>query len=366
MKRFLIVLIIILIVPFFSYADEYGEYLNSFDLSSFELLDDETADTLEYFGINDFDYNSINNLSFKKTAEYLIEQINSGLPSAFMTLSVILAIILISSVFESFVTDDSLKETLGSMTNIVLCIYIITRLSICLDLCCKTINICADFIYAFFPAFCIIAATGGALASSFSVNTTLLILAQGVSFVSNSVFLPIIQCFLCIGICSSLSANISFGSMIVGLKNVITKAISLTSGIFVSILSVKTAIASRADAIGIRSMRFAINSVVPVIGGSISEGLLSIQAYSSLIKTSVGIVGIIAVVLTFLPALIEVVLWRLSIGAAVIISDLTGQTNPSRLLSAIEDTLTLITVVMILIMVTTIISIGILVAARAV
>jgi stage III sporulation protein AE len=154
--------------------------------------------------------------------------------------------------------------------------------------------------------------------------------------------------------------------MIVGLKNVITKAISLTSGIFVSILSVKTAIASRADAIGIRSMRFAINSVVPVIGGSISEGLLSIQAYSSLIKTSVGIVGIIAVVLTFLPALIEVVLWRLSIGAAVIISDLTGQTNPSRLLSAIEDTLTLITVVMILIMVTTIISIGILVAARAV
>lgn len=71
---------------------------------------------------------------------------------------------------------------------------------------------------------------------------------------------------------------------------------------FVSFLSFKTAVASRADAIGLRSVRFIINSVVPVIGSSISEGLLSIQSYSSLIKTSVGAVGIAAIASIFLPA----------------------------------------------------------------
>ena len=128
--------------------------------------------------------------------------------------------------------------------------------------------------------------------------------------------------------------------------------------------SIKTAVASRADAIGLRSVRFAINSVVPVIGGAISEGLLSIQAYSSLIKSSVGVAGIAAVALVFLPAIIEVAFWRLFLNICSVVSQIFSDRSVTCVLKAFSDSLLVMNVILILSMVTTVISIGILIAAR--
>ena len=120
---------------------------------------------------------------------------------------------------------------------------------------------------------------------------------------------------------------------------------------------------SRADILGIRSARFVINSVVPVIGASISEGLVSIQSYSSLIKSSVGIVGIIAVMFVFLPSIIEVAVWRLTVTLCAVVSDVFGDSGISLVLSSFKDALLLANVILILSAVTTVISIGILIAA---
>lgn len=147
--------------------------------------------------------------------------------------------------------------------------------------------------------FCVICATSGGAMTSFSVNGSLLLLSQALNFISANVFLPVVNCFMGISVCSSIRRDLNMGSIVSALKNLITKSISALSAIFVSYLSLKTAVASRADALGLRSVRFAINSIVPIIGSSISEGLLSIQSYSSLIKTSVGIVGIIAIAAVF-------------------------------------------------------------------
>ena len=176
--------------------------------------------------------------------------------------------------------------------------------------------------------------------------------------------MPIINCFLAIGICSGLRVELNLERLINTLKRGITALISVSCAIFVSILSIKTTVSARADILGIRSLRFVINSVVPVIGGSISEGLLSIQSYSSLIKSSVGIVGIIAVALVFMPSIIEIVLWRIMLSLCLLISDIFGDSSVSLVLKAFKDTALLINVVLILSMVTTIISIGILIAAR--
>lgn len=222
------------------------------------------------------------------------------------------------------------------------------------------------FFIRFFPAFCIIVATSGATATSLSVDTTLLTLAQGLNYITDLIFIPLVNCFLALGICSGIRQELNISSVIDALKKFITAMISTLSAIFVSILSVKTAVAAKTDALGLRSMRFAINSVVPVIGSSISEGLLSIQGYSSLIKSGVGVVGIIAVAAIFLPALIEVNLWRVVLSLSCICADVFGDKASVSAIRTFSNTLLIIDVVLILTMVTTIISIGILVAAKMV
>uniref|UniRef100_UPI004029F150 stage III sporulation protein AE n=1 Tax=Eubacterium sp. TaxID=142586 RepID=UPI004029F150 len=381
MKRCLIkfTLFLIIVVLFMSTSvicfaqDEineegYNEVLQEFDLSAFEEeLDEDSYNLLSELGLEDFDYNTIINFSISDFLSQIKGMINDSAKTPLESCAIILVVILLSSLFQSFkqtVGDTQMTSAVSTVSAVIVAIILITKMKLTISSACTAISVCSDFVFAFIPAFCIIVATSGNTVAAFSTNTLLLSLAQALNFISNSVFLPLSNCFLAIGICSGIRDELNLRSFISNMKKYLITGISVCATVFVSVLSIKTAVASSADAIGLRSVRFAINSVVPVIGGAISEGLLSIQAYSSLIKSSVGIVGIIAVALVFLPSILNVSFWRLFLSLCGVISDIFSDRSVSSVLKAFTDALMIMNVILILSMVTTIISIGILIAAK--
>lgn len=371
MKKFIAttVFLLIVLIPQFCYADEYSEQLSSYDLSAFDSLDDYAKGLLEELQIDDFNFEKISEISILDIFKYIYEIAVDKADGPIRTCIIVIAFVLLSAFFKSFgtqISKNSVNDFMSTAINLVITVFITTRITNCIGLCCSTIKLCSDFTYAFFPAFCIIVATTGGAMTSFSVNTTLLILAQGLNVISNVFFVPITNSFLALSMCSSLRQELNLGGVVTTVKSLITTSISTLSAVFVSILSLKTAVASRADALGLRSVRFAINSIVPIIGSSISEGLLSIQSYSSLIKTSVGVVGIIAVFAIFLPSIIEVVLWRFTLSISSLCAQVFSDNGAFAVIKVFKDTLLIINVILILSMVTTIISIGILVAAKTV
>lgn len=116
--------------------------------------------------------------------------------------------------------------------------------------------------------------------------------------------------------------------------------------------------------LGLRSLRLVINSVVPVVGGALSEGLISIQSYSSLIKSSVGVVGIAAIVLVFLPAVLETALWRAVLTLLQTVGDVFGDSNVSAVVGVFRDALLIVNAVLIVSALTAVISFGVLIAAH--
>ena len=359
MKRFLIALLILLVIPVVSSAaeynvDDYSEYLKQFDTSSFtDVLSKDTRTVLKELGIDDFNYESIGSLSFEDFFDIVKNIIYSQIKPPLKGAASLIAFIIISSFISSVkVDDESINGAYSTFSAVVISIILIYQISDTISVATASLKIASDYIYAFVPVFAMILVTSGSTAAAASTNTLLLLLAQGLSVV------------LALGICSGLRQELNLHKLLTGLKNIITKSIAVLSGAFVSILSLKTTVASKADILGIRSVRFVINSVVPVIGSTISEGLLSIQSYSSLIKSTVGVVGIIAIVLTFLPSVIQIVLWRIVFGCCETVSDIFNDTSVSATLKAFKDTMLLINVIIILSMVTTIISFGILIAAR--
>lgn len=373
MKRFLICLILILLLPFSCYAEEaadteeYNEYLSGYDLSAFQdNLDEDTYSVLEELGIADFNFEHITEISLDDIVKVFKDMIEGKLETPLTSALTVLVFIILSSFFQSFKTGDesSLSGVYSTASSLIIAVILVIKISNTISLSSAAISIAADFIVAFIPVFCAIVATSGGITTTFSTNAMLLALSQGLSFISSNVFMPLINCFLAIGICSGLRSRLNLGQLISSLKKIITSLISFISAAFVSILSIKTSVAARADILGIRSVRFVINSVVPVIGSTISEGLLSIQSYSSLIKSSVGVVGIISVALVFLPSIIEVVIWRIMLSICIVISDVFGDNSVSLVLKAFRDSMLLVNVVLILSMMTTIVSIGILIAAK--
>ncbi len=373
MKRFLygfIVLILLLSVPLtaFSVDDEgYEEYLENYDFSFLEDLGSDTYDLLDELGLTTFDYNTLVNFSISDFTNSVKDILKGAAQTPLEACIVILVFIIISSFFQnlkSTMIDSEMSTLFSTVSSLIIAVVLAIKMKTTISLACSSIAICADFIYAFIPVFCVIVATSGNTVAAFSTNTLLLSLAQTLNYISKNIFVPLTNCFLSIGICAGLRSELNLKSLLAFMKKYITTGISVCAAAFVSVLSIKTAVAARADAIGLRSIRFAINSVVPVIGSAISEGLLSIQSYSSLIRSSVGVVGIIAVVLVFLPAIIEVVFWRFFLSLSSIISDVFGDKSVTLVLKAFCDAMLIMNVILILSMVTTIISIGILIAAR--
>lgn len=371
---FLCALLLFLLIPVSSYSmdyseEEYNKTLSSYDLSSFEKeLDADTYKMLDELGVLDFSYESITGLSFNDIVGLLKSLFQKKAELPIKSSVTVLIFILLSAFLQSLKaeSDDSVNMIYSTATALLVATVVLVKLTSTVSLASMAISVASNFVYAFIPVFCSIVVASGGITTGFSTNTTLLILAQGLSFISSNVFMPIVNCYLALGVTSSLRYELNLDKLLSSVKKIITTCISFVSGVFVSVLSVKTAVAGRADMLGLRSIRFAINSVVPVIGSSISEGLLSIQAYSSLIKSSVGIVGVVAVVLVFLPSIIEVVLWRISLTLCVIVSDIFGDKSVSAVLNAFLNTLLLINVILILSMVTTVISFGILIAAGGV
>lgn len=371
---FLCALLLFLLIPVSSYSmdyseEEYNKTLSSYDLSSFEKeLDADTYKMLDELGVLDFSYESITGLSFNDIVGLLKSLFQKKAELPIKSSVTVLIFILLSAFLQSLKaeSDDSVNMIYSTATALLVATVVLVKLTSTVSLASMAISVASNFVYAFIPVFCSIVVASGGITTGFSTNTTLLILAQGLSFISSNVFMPIVNCYLALGVTSSLRYELNLDKLLSSLKKIITTCISFVSGVFVSVLSVKTAVAGRADMLGLRSIRFAINSVVPVIGSSISEGLFSIQAYSSLIKSSVGILGVVAVTLVFLPSIIEVVLWRISLTLCVIVSDIFGDKSVSAVLNAFLNTLLLINVILILSMVTTVISFGILIAAGGV
>ncbi len=379
MKKFLKYLSLFLCLCFFAFSpfsafgeeitneNEYDSVLSNYDLSSFEYLDEETYDFLNEAGFLDFNYEKLINISFSDFKTILTDSVKKSVKTPFQSTLVILVFIILSALFnnlKSSVNDNESSSLYSTVSALVISIILCSELKNTVAVACTSISVCSDFMYAFAPAFCVIAACSGNAVSSLSTNAMLLFLAQVLNYISANIFIPLSNAFLALGICSGIRSELNLSGIITMLKKYITTAISVCSAAFVSVLSIKTAVASRADALGLRSVRFAINSVVPVIGSAISEGLLSIQSYSSLIKSGVGIVGIIAVGLVFLPSIIQVAFWRFFLNFSSVIAETFCDKSVSSVIKAFCDALLIMNVILILSMVTTIISLGILVATK--
>lgn len=347
--------------------EEYSKVLEQYDLSAFDELDNTSKDLLDELGLTDFNYSKIVDFSVTDFLNAVKDTVLGSAQTPLEATALILVIILLSALFQSFketIGNSGMASALSTVSAITVALILIAKIRLTLSSACAAISVSADFVYAFIPTFCIIVAASGNTVAAFSTNTLLLSLAQILNFISKNIFIPLSNCFLALGICSGIRNELNLGAFINNCKKYLITAISVCATAFVSVLSLKTAVAARADAIGLRSVRFAINSVVPVIGGAISEGLLSIQAYSSLIRSSVGVVGIIAVALVFLPSILEVTFWRLFLSLCATASQMFSDSSVSNVLKAFTDALLIMNVILILSMVTTIISIGILIAAK--
>ena len=163
--------------------------------------------------------------------------------------------------------------------------------------------------------------------------------ATGLSF-----FLTIMQemiaksilpfCGICMAfaLMRALDPSLRLGTLSDTLKKNYTTFIAFLMMLLSAMLAAQTTLGAGSDSLAMRSAKFAASTMIPVVGGSVSDLLRTVSTGVGYLRGTVGICAVMLLILTVLPTLIELLLIRLSWQICASLADLLGCDSEKKLL----------------------------------
>lgn len=353
MKRLiaLIAVIWLLILPVSAETDD--PYTNEYELSGAgeleNALPEDTRQWMAENGLDPSDSNWVNKLTAKGVFGHLWDFVTGGASAPLKAGAAIIGIILISAAFPVIATDGKSFEPACQAAAVATALTVAFPVWETVTAAVGAIKGCGTFMLSFIPVFAVIVSVSGAAVTAASMSALLLAAAELVASAASFAVLPMMGSYLAMSLCSSVSPLIAGSGIAESIRKAAFWVLSLVSTLFVGILSIQTAVNSAADSLALKTTRFIIGTSVPVAGSALSEAVSTVTASLGLLRSSVGIYGVVALAAILLPLLIETLMWRLVLAVGSITSELFGQGTITKILKAIDTMLSVLVGVMLLV-----------------
>lgn len=327
----LVLAIALFICPVSADADklpaEYEDFANAIPSDVAELLPD------------DFFSSSVSDISDAVTEAvtpgYLLrivrQLLSGGIGGAFsfFALLVGLAVLtLLLNIFTESVSGGTLKSAVAYGTS-VCTVSAIVALQL-------PIIIAAD---EFFGRICIVMnsmipvmtalyISGGNTAGAAVASSSLIIHINLIEIGATAIVIPSIS--VCMALMLADTMRKGAGSLygIVGtIKKTVAFVFGLCSTLLMASLSAQNILATAGDNAGARAVKFVAGNMIPVVGSTVGETLRTIAVSVKLLRSTVGIAGLIVIALLLLPFLIELFLTRFSLNCAAAVAEILGCSN---------------------------------------
>jgi len=199
-----------------------------------------------------------------------------------------------------------------------------------------------NFAALIFPILTALTATIGAVASSAAFQP-LAAFAMGAAIeLMHGGMLPVIRILLCVNALDSLSERVQLGQLAKLITCCLKWALGCFLTVFTGAVAVQGILTPVADGVSLRTARYAVDSLIPVVGGMFSKTMDTIWASAALVKNGVGALGLLTVAwLCLLPAariLAGILLYRM---AAALLQPADGS-KAAGMISGAADALTML------------------------
>ncbi len=366
MKKLAVILLFAMLFIFPVSANE-DTYQHGIEITEAERINDalpkEVLDWLQENNIDFSDENWVNNFNAGSVFSYIWFFLRSGMKTPLKTGGAIIGVILISTAFPALSNGeknfDAAKYSCVLATAITVAIPVWKAVSAAV----AAIKGCGTFMLSFVPVFAVIVSVSGGVASAVSMSTVLLMVSELLVSICAFSVLPLMGGYLAMSLCSSVSPLVNTAGITEGIKKVGLWIMSLVSTVFLGILSVQTAVNSAADSVALRTTKFIIGTSVPVAGAALSEATAVLSSSLSLLRTSVGIYGVVALCAIILPIVISLMLWRVMLMISTVVSEAFSQPLITKLLKSVDMMLSLLVGVCLLVGAVFIISLSVVVGA---
>lgn len=198
------------------------------------------------------------------------------------------------------------------------------------------------FMLSFIPVFAGAAAAAGRPASAMVYYGTVFSSVQFFSQIAGSLILPLISIFLALGFTASVTDVIKVDTLSKAVRSCAGWLLSLCLTVFIGLLTIKGLVSSSADGVTVRAAKFVLSSFVPVVGSALSEAYSSLFGCMGVIRSTIGVFGIVVMAAVFLPLIIRLALYLAVLNLAAVLADILSQSRPAAVLRTCSSALSVL------------------------
>lgn len=180
----------------------------------------------------------------------------------------------------------------------------------------QTVTRMADLMQSLFPLLLtLLAAVGGSAASAFFQPAVVAACGTMTALV-RSVTLPLSLAAGVTAVLNHLSEKMGIGRLAAFLRSASAWTLGIAFTVFISVTALQSLGAAAADGISLRTAKYAVDNLVPVVGGMFADTMDTLVGASLLIKNALGLTGLLMLLslaaVPLIQTLAAVILYRAS------------------------------------------------------
>lgn len=176
-------------------------------------------------------------------------------------------------------------------------------------------------------------AMGGNVSTAVAHHGVMSVFLAILENVCSATALPLAGICLTMALLDSVSDGLSLRSLTALIKRTYTFGLSLVMLLLCGVLGLQSTLGKGADTLALRTIRFAVGSFLPVVGGSVSESLRTVAGSVAYLRGTVGVGGILVLFFAFLPLFLSVLFTRMALQLGGSVAGMLACQREERLLA---------------------------------
>lgn len=177
-----------------------------------------------------------------------------------------------------------------------LCGLCMGSFSTLLTLASDTVREMTDYSAAALPVLASTVALNGGISASQTLYTGTVLFSQVLMQLISKVLVPLVYFYLAVATAEAAIGTDMLSELREFIGWVISKSLRIVIYIFLAYMSLTGVISGSSDAAAVKATKAAVSGMVPVVGGIISDASETLLASASMLKNTVGIFGMLAVI----------------------------------------------------------------------
>ena len=216
-----------------------------------------------------------------------------------------------------------------------------------------------DFITKLTPALIMTLFACGDIITAGAFEPVLSAAVYVIAVVIEKCLMPLICFSAILSLAGNINEKVQISNFCRVLKSVTKWVMVVIITIFTSISAVYGFSAPSLDAVSGKAVKFAVGSLVPVVGGFLSDTLDTVLCGTRLMKNAVGVSGMVCICVTCIMPIIKIFVIQLLLKAGAALCEPISDKRISNMMWEVSDSIMTIFAVVVMIMVLFLINIGI-------